>query len=246
MEFSPTLKDLGLSDKEIKVYLSLIENGAQPVRGLAQKTAINRGTVYDSLKSLIQQGLVSYYHQKTHQYFVAEEPDKLISVIENKKQQLNEVSAKITDLIPELKSVYENADQKPTVKLYENFSGLKQVLQDVLAVTSKLVENEYYALSSADIRNYLYKAFPNYNQQRLKNKTKVKTISLGAGGTLSGLDERKWLTESHGSPSYIIIYGDRVAMFSLNKEKRPIAVIMEDAALAQTQKMIFEFIWKKI
>ena len=73
------LKKLGLSDKEIKIYLKLLECGATSVRGLAELCGLNRGTVYDTLKRLQNAGLVSYYHQETKQRFVAEEPEKLIS-----------------------------------------------------------------------------------------------------------------------------------------------------------------------
>ena len=39
------LKKIGLSDKEIEVYLALLENGACSVRGLVGFTGLNRGTV---------------------------------------------------------------------------------------------------------------------------------------------------------------------------------------------------------
>ena len=59
----------GLSDKEVKVYLALLELGPSPVRKVAGKAGVNRGTTYDILKSLRDQGLAGYYHKDKHQYF---------------------------------------------------------------------------------------------------------------------------------------------------------------------------------
>ena len=75
MEIIPILKQLGFSEKEIKVYLTLLKSGPSSVRTLAQVSGINRGTTYDILKSLIAQGLVSYYNKAAHQYFTAESPE---------------------------------------------------------------------------------------------------------------------------------------------------------------------------
>ncbi len=246
MEISLTLRKFGLNEKEIKIYLFLLENGPSPVRVIAKLTNINRGTTYDILKSLMSNDLISYYHKQTHQYFAVEDPEKLVKVLERKKVELNQVGDQLTNIIPELKSLYNKVGEKPVVKFYEGYKGVKFVLQDVLEKIDRLKDKEYYAFSSADIKNYLYKAFPDYNEQRIKKKIRVKTISLGAGGSLTGLDARKWLSQTHGSPSYVIIYGERVAMFSTTSNKQPIALIMEDKALAATQKMIFEFIWSKL
>ena len=49
-----TLNRLGLSDKEIAVYLSLIKLRPSAVRALASKSQVNRGTTYDILKKMVQ------------------------------------------------------------------------------------------------------------------------------------------------------------------------------------------------
>lgn len=54
---------LGLHEKEISVLLALMSLGPSPVRAIADKARVNRGTTYDILKSLITHALVSYYHQ---------------------------------------------------------------------------------------------------------------------------------------------------------------------------------------
>ena len=82
------LLQFGLNEKEISVYLSLISLGPAPVKLISKQARVNRGTTYDILKSLIDQGLVGYYkhydQEDTKQFFVAEPPQQLMDAIETK------------------------------------------------------------------------------------------------------------------------------------------------------------------
>src|SRR5579864_4587895 len=95
MEIQVILKNFGLSEKEIAVYLALIELGPSSVREISTRSKVNRGTSYDILKALISSGLVSYYNKESKQYFIAEAPEKLLSAIDQKKEDLLEVRKNI-------------------------------------------------------------------------------------------------------------------------------------------------------
>src|SRR5579863_3090049 len=109
MEIIPILKQLGFSEKETNVYLTLLKNGPSSVRTLALSSGINRGTTYDILKSLKENGLVSYYHKATKQFFVAEDPSALNTTLEHRIDNLEEVRSHLTQAIPELKSLFNQA-----------------------------------------------------------------------------------------------------------------------------------------
>ncbi len=265
MNIQTILKNFGLNDKEISVYLALIDLGPSPVRMVAQKSKVNRGTAYDILKALQKQGLVSFYDTRSKQHFVAESPEKLLSAVKDKQEELEEVKNQIRGSLPELKIIFEKQGGKPIVKSYEGSKGIRFILEDVIASAKKkdslpdeaflspeaLAKREaesgsYYAYSSSDIKNELYKDYKGFNKDRLKAKISNKVISFGKGGELVGLDERKWMPAEHGTPTYILIYSGKVAMISLASSGQPVGVIIEDAGLYQTQKMIFEFNWKSL
>ena len=239
------LKKIGLSDKEVKVYLACLQSGPSPVRKIAQAAGVNRGTAYDILRSLMDLGLVSYYHQDKHQYFIAEDPAKLTNTIEQRQQQLEKTKGEIDQLIPQLKSMYDRAGTKPVVKYYEGTAGIKTILRDVLEMC-KTGDRQYYVYSSSTIRKYLYEAYRNFSQDRIKAGIAVKSISIGPGGETVGLDERRWLSKQASSPTYALIYTGKVAMVSVDGEGKPIGVMIEDKNIYQTQKMIFEFIWQEL
>ena len=110
---SSLLKKLNLNDKEIKIYLSLLEYGAISVRGLADLSGINRGTVYDILKKLQDLGLASFYHADTKQKFVAEPPEKLLALLNEKETELKNTKKQIKEIIPELNSLSDKGGSKP-------------------------------------------------------------------------------------------------------------------------------------
>ena len=82
------LKKIGFSDKTAIIYLTLLQLGPSSVRALAAKAQLNRGTTYDALKWLQEQGVVNYFHKDTRQYFVAEAPEKLQTMAASRKQEI--------------------------------------------------------------------------------------------------------------------------------------------------------------
>lgn len=240
------LEQLGLSDKEIKVYLACLRLGPSPVRRIASEVGINRGTTHDILKMLTKRGIVSYYHQYKHQYFIAEDPEKLSNIVEEEHQRILETKGRIFAIIPQLKSIYDNAQEKPIVKFYEGDAGIKVILQDVIACCKKNNVTEYYVYSSADVRTFIYKLYPSFSTDRIRAKIKVKVISIGPGGEKRGLDERKWLTEEKSVPAYTILYHNNIAMITIDSDGKPLGVVIQDKNMYLAQKMIFEFMWSKL
>ncbi len=248
MQFEAILKGLGLNDKEIAVYLALIELGPSPVRAISTKSKVNRGTTYDILKALQNQGLVSFYDTKSHQYFVAEPPEKLIFLLEQKSNSIEELKSKIQSALPQIRARFEKQGGKPAVKLYEGLSGIRYILEDVLETMSVSDKKTYYIYSSSDVRKNVYLAMKDFSAKRIKKNIKVQSISLGEGGQLVGLDERKWMKfpVKDLKATYEIIYNGKVAHISLDNAENPVGVVIQNDEIYETQKLIFENIWNKL
>ncbi|HVY67328.1 MAG TPA: helix-turn-helix domain-containing protein [Patescibacteria group bacterium] len=248
MDIPVLLKNFGLNDKETAVYLALIELGSAPVRAVADRARVNRGTAYDILKALAGQGLVAFSEAKTRQYFTAEPPEKLLKALEEKQAALAAVAGQIRDGLPELKSLYAKQGGRPAFRFYEGVKGIKSILEDVLDSLQGAADRTYYVYSSASLRGDVYQAMPEFSKRRVQKKIKVKTIAFGEGGQLVGLDERKWLKLSGGSPeaTYEILYAGKVAHISQGSTLSPIAVLIENEEIYRTQKMVFEFVWSKL
>jgi HTH-type transcriptional regulator, sugar sensing transcriptional regulator len=241
------LKKLGLSEKEIKTYLKLLENGPSSVRMIAQAAELNRGTAYDILKDLMKMGLVSYFHKDTKQHFTAEDPSRLIKFLASREDELKIVKNKIEEIIPELKLLQNTQSNKPVTKYYEGSRGIKFILSDILSTMKEEKNKEYFIYSAPGIKEDVYAAYPEFIKKRIKYKIKVKTISLSEGGGTYGLDERKWLINQKNklipAMTYIIIYSNKCAFISRDKSNKPVGVIIENNMIYETQKIIFLQLW---
>lgn len=246
MAIQSLLKNLGLGARDTDVFLALAKLGPAPVRLIAQQAGVNRGTTYDTLKHLLAKGLVSYYHREKHQYFVAESPQRLMELLDERIKQDQETKRELERTLPEIEALYATPGEKPLVKYYEGFRGAKTILRDVLAIMSRAAEKEYYVYSSVDLRKYLYQEFPNFNEERVKRGIRVKTIAVGAGGSLHGLDERRWLSRKNSAPTFVIVYDGKVATIGLDGNSNLMGILIENRAIADTQKMIFLSLWDKL
>ena len=120
-----TLLDIGLSENEAAVYLALLSLGPSPVIKVARGTGIKRTTVYVVLENLMQKGVVALELRGFKKLYVAESPEKLVSVLDERRNRLARD-------IPELLSLYNLKGGESTMKFYEGFEGLKQVYESML------------------------------------------------------------------------------------------------------------------
>ncbi len=250
-----TLEALGLTQKEFDVYVKLLRLGSAPLRKIAEEIGLNRGTTYDALKRLLDVGLVSFVDAKTHRYFTGEDPHKLRGLATRREVAAQEARVALDELLPELEAVLGSSEHRPAVRYYEGESGVRDILEDVLAVTLRHgsgqaelgAESKTYRIySSATLRDLVASAWPAFTKTRIRRGIRVRAISLGEGGTTAGLDERKWLTKKTSAPTYIFIYGGKTAYVAADERKRLFGVIIEDAAIASTQTFIFDALWEHL
>jgi sugar-specific transcriptional regulator TrmB len=242
------LEGLGLTAKEVAVYLALFSLGPSPIRKIAEHAGINRGTTHDILRELQQKGLVSYYHKEKRQHFVAEEPKALVNLILRKKRDIEDAERQVQSILPHLTSLAGGGRSRPTVKYYRGYAGVRAILEDVLDSTGALPKKEYAAYSSAAIRPYLYRkdAFPNFTEERIKRNISMRAIAIGSGGEMYGRDRRKWLTQEESAPTYTLLYAGKIAMVSVGESGIPHGLIIEDKGIYETQLLLFNSLWNSL
>ncbi|MDQ7021103.1 MAG: helix-turn-helix domain-containing protein [Candidatus Dojkabacteria bacterium] len=102
------LTEFGLTDREINLYLALLKTGPNTIMNLSRKTKIKRSTTHNNVEELIKKGLVSQTNYGERRMVVAESPEKLKFLIEQKRwavqkmeQGLPEIVKLIDKMVPE-------------------------------------------------------------------------------------------------------------------------------------------------
>ncbi len=241
------LEELGLNQREVKIYLSLLKLGSASIRDIADQSGINRGTTYETLKEMATKGIVSYSPKGKRRIFSAERPERLLDMAEEKRQALDaSIEEMKLRLIPQLNHLKPDFSAG-NVRFYEGDAGIELVLKDILKTVARQPEKSYSVFSSKLIRQHLYRPFPNYTQQRIRNSINVRVIAIGEGGEDAELSERKWIdAKGKIDASYIAIYPPRVAMISLASREYPVAVVIDSPEIAAAQQIIFDTLWSTL
>jgi sugar-specific transcriptional regulator TrmB len=241
------LESLGLKPNEVQVYLGLLELGPASIRQVAGKTGINRGTTYDCLKQLIDKRLVHFNQKGERRKFTAAHPDTIYDLLEDRRRELVLMQDQARRIVPQIATHTAPEYGQPTVRFYEDDEGIVAILKDILATMIKEEHKTYYVYSSRNLRNYIYRRFPNFTRQRIKAGIKVQVLAIGIGGEIVKLADRKWLPgPNEHTASYIIIYANKVAQISISADDTPYGVIIEEPGVAAMQKYLFEQLWKTI
>ena len=242
----PLLKSIGFDDKEVSVYAAILPLGSASIRAIAEKTGINRGTVYDILEALSAKGLISSEKRGSKRKFIADSPEKVLEELEKSEKSIQLKKRKVQEAMPTLLSFYAKQGGRPTVEYFDDDQGIKTILEDVLETGRKLEEKMTYVYSSRPVRDYLYRLFPEFTREKIKFGIKTKVVALGVGGDPKNfkMAERRWLKDE--APAYFLLYGPKIALISVAEDEKPFGVVVSDEKIAKTQKIIFESLWERL
>jgi len=246
LEVKDILKDIGLVDKEMRVYEALLPMGSASVRILASRTGINRGSVHDALISLEQKGLVLGERRGGRRRFLVRSPVDIIDALEAQKKKIELAERRVEEAMPTLLSFYAKQGGRPSVEYFDSDDGIRKILEDVLITVGTLPEKEYALYSSKSVRSYLYKLYPDFTKEKIRRGIRTKVIALGEGGDPANLKmaERKWLSQD--APAYFLIYGPKVALISVAEDNSPFGVLIRDDKISKTQRILFNSLWSLI
>lgn len=243
LDFKKSLEYIGFSEKEVLVYLALLELGKGTVTQISRKAGINRPTGYHILASLESKELVKASGKEPKQEYVAESPDQiekmLLGKIENDKLYIKEAQK----IIPELKSMHNVAD-RPKVLFYEGKEGLEKVYEDTL--TSHETIRAYASVE--DVSLALPHYFPLYFKRRAKKGIPIRAIfpESPEARKLTFFNEEEKRTsvivprEKYGFHPEINIYDNKVMIASWREK---LGIIIESTEIADVMKKVFELAW---
>ena len=175
--------------------------------------------------------------------YIAEDPRVLRDGLEEKRQTLER-------MLPELLSVANFLDNKPTIRYFEGFEGIKDVYKDTLHYP----DQELLAWVSDDAIQDFDEEFLNeyYLPRRLAKKIWVRAIAPDRPymQVYQGLDEkslrRTKLTSTARFPLLVEINlygGNRIAVMSFAEK---LGLIIESQRIYATLKSVFEMNWESL
>jgi HTH-type transcriptional regulator, sugar sensing transcriptional regulator len=238
------LEQLGLSNGETKVYLSLLRLGSVPAGPIIKDLGMHRAAVYNLLDILIEKGLVHYVIQANRKYFEATNPKRLFELIESKKQALNQQEIQLREIMPKLKEQRELKAEKQEATIYKGKKGLKSIFEDIL----KYPKQELLVMgASGQFKEIFHAYFIHWQNRRVKEKINLKiiyseSIKKEKREKELKLSEIRYIPKTSIIPSTIFVYGDKVVTILWSEV--PMAFLMRSESVSNSYKNFFDIFWK--
>jgi sugar-specific transcriptional regulator TrmB len=231
------LSSFGLSGKEIAIYVSTLELGSATANDIAEKSRLNRSTTYDILKSFRERGIASKVIKEKTAYFHVASPEKLIAMLEEKKDKLN-------GALKELNAIKQNPSASTSAQLYQGKEGFKTILDDILES-----RKDIRVISTSKVFDVMTYSFPYFIKRRVQLGIKSRVIQEVSMQTKElKKNDAKELRETRTIADWNVnsttfIYGTKIAIVKLVKED-VIGVLIDDRAIHDDYEKIFNILWR--
>ncbi len=245
------LEEVGISEKETKVYLASLEIGPSTVQKISQKANVKRATTYVVIENLIDLGLISTYIEGKKTFYVAEKPDRILEILKEKEKRLKDKISQIKEILPELMALYTDYKGKPVVRYYEGIEGLKAVYEDFVDTLKK--DGIIYTFLPLDDFNEsgIADKLKKRKKDRLKKRIRMKIIYTSKNGrNLSYEKESKKELKDNVFIDFnefpirggMNIYGNKVFLIDYQGKKG--GVVIENKTLADFFRILFKKIYE--
>lgn len=244
------LQKLGLNQKEIRVYMTILELGRQPASVIARRVKIPRNTTRFILDKLVDKDLIKKTTRANTQLYTPEEPKNLINSLERQRVNMNSsIDQKVKNLkevMVELESRYRPESTKPKITFYEGDEGLVKMYERTLKSSETL--RSFASFDS--LHGILPDYFKTYFERRMKNKIAMRSIHPDTPMARENTKkDKEVMRESRLIPSdkynftpEIQLYDNKVVITSL-KEK--LAIVIESHEIYEVMAVAFELAWKE-
>lgn len=235
------LKESGLCEKEASLYLAALSLGEASMSQLAKKAALKRATAYLNFKSLETRGLMGSFKMRSGLRFVATKPELLVAKTQQHLEQLKSA-------LPEFIALAQKSPAKPRMAYYEGKEGYIVAAEDSLRETGSVVRY-IGSLTEAHKMVGLEYDLNYYIPSRVRKRITFKGLLFRSKSEKEVTDrdhrgelrELRYLPEAYAHKTSMMIYGNRIAILSSQKEL--VTIIIESDDIADSERKKFDLIW---
>jgi len=234
------LRDFGLTDNEIQVYLALVEMEESTVTPIRQKTELHTSRIYEALISLVKKGLVSYYMKNNVKQYIAQNPKVMYDILDDKKEQLEKI-------MPQIIALKDNKPSTDNVSMFEGYKAFKQVFNNILYNLD--IKDEILVLGAKEEEEHFLNRtfFEEYNKRRIKKKIKMKlvfnsdAIKTAKKYSKFPYTEVRIMKGKEIIPTGVNIYPESVSI--LVPREKPTVFQINCKEVAESYRPYFKFVW---
>jgi len=238
------LIEIGLAEKEARVYLASLELGSATAQSIAVKATLPRPTTYIMIESLIKRGLMSSFQKGKKRYFTGATPKQLQYLLQDKQRDLEEKSKILKKVIASIDDTFSRADHDVAVSVFEGIEGLHRHQLDVLSSGAADIHEITVVADHTDV-------YPSGCVDDIRNDIvsghKVRSICIVKDG-ISPQQKKtintRIIDEKKGDiGAELVIYSDRAAFIIYSEPIKVIAIRSRE--IIKTLQTLYNALWDK-
>ena len=242
------LVNFGLSEKEAKIYLALLELEMATVFEVAKHSGVNRSSAYVVLEALKKKGFVGISDEKRIRNYIAASPETLLHAARTVARKHEDTKLGMESILPELKALHKATKRRPIFKIFEGENGAKEVYLSTLKSNSKELRTFANPIN-------IFKRVPDFAEAHDKQRAKkgIKMFMINPA-TKEVIEMYKHKTPEEPYEAMLIpenkfkfssdmgIIGDIVTFIS---PKDNFGMIIESRDIADMLKNSFDLAWEE-
>ncbi len=244
-----TLEQLGLTESEVKIYLTILALKQVPGSIIAKKCGLKRSNTYFILDKMIKKGYITCITKKNLKHFSAIDPDILLDKFKTKASILQHNVNNLEKFLPILRNL-KGETKGVNVEFFEGLEGIKSMLYDIIkSNTPQLCILKY------DICPKVLSFLENeYTPERRKQKNATsKIIALQEEKHNQYIEnnfnktqiEQRFLSKKYLNLDVSVqIYNNKVSLFNISNTNNLYGIRIESKTVANTFKSVFALLWE--
>ena len=243
-----TLLEFGLSDKEVRIYLALLELELATVFELAKYTGINRSSAYVEIEALKKKCLVGISDDNKIRRYIAVSPDVLAQMAQTSWKKHEAIKDNLLSILPDLKALHKGTKRRPIVKVYEGKEGLINVISATLKNREKFMR---YSSPAENLINIVPEFLDLYGMKRIELGIKIHTIlpSNKSARELINTSPKLYKAvlipkEHYRFSSDFAVWDNKIGYASI-RGKDITSIIIESEEIAENMKNLFDMAYKE-
>lgn len=236
------LEKLGLGEKEVTLYLAVLQNGRLPIHRAAELTGINRSTVYSVASVLAAKGYITQDLGARPNVLMAVPPEELRSVVQRQKNI-------VESLIPELHAISKDTGfSVPKIKFIPEVDLEKYLYSESDRWDKSMMEvdSTLWSVQDPTFGPKYQEWIKWYYSRPHTDNFKSIVITNGQEKGMPEFKQRKSFTldENLDFNSAVWVRGHFIVMVSY-KEKPNYLIEIYDKRLAHNLRELIRGIWEK-
>lgn len=235
------LEKLGLSDKEARTYVAILELGSASIKPIAGRAGLKRTSLYNFIDHLVELGLVSQVEIRGRMHYQANPPSRLVDLERERLKQVEQA-------LPEFMGLFNLVKDKPRIQYFEGAEQMRHIIAEEPKCKSEILA----IWSGTDVINLFGQQFiDQIDQQRIAAGVGIRVVRIwekdepfemfreGAGKKR----ELRYAPEGVNYSLSVSIYDTGKVGF-ISSKKEGFGILIESPELAELMKMLFEAFWQ--